>query len=153
MWSKDFTQSSVDDRWAARCGEKQGSGRRLSWSSLHTSRPGWRSPRFRPGGKCSPPPGVPASVLPGISPSICSPSIRGNLGWYGLPGERCGDGWRRGRLHRVAGHRGAHEISASAGRLISSYRAGLVALCEALARLRAANQTKQACSGRALASL
>ena len=31
-------------------------------------------------------------------------------------------------LHRVAGHRGAHEISASAGRLSSSYRAELVAL-------------------------
>ena len=72
-----LTQSSVDDRWAGRCGEKQGSGRRLSWSSLHTSRPGWRSPRFRPGGKYSPPLGVPASVCPERSKSTCSPSLRG----------------------------------------------------------------------------
>ena len=71
-----------------RCGEKQGSGRRLSRSSLHTSWPGWGSPRFRPGGKCSPLPGVPASVCPGRSPNTCSPSLRGQPGFVWITRRR-----------------------------------------------------------------
>ena len=124
------------NRQAAKCGEPQESRRRSSRSILHTSRPGWKSLRSRPGGKCSPPPGVLASVRPGRTPLSCSTSPRGQPGWFGLPGDGWSDGWRRGRLHLVAGRRDAHEISASAGRLGSSYRAGLVALCEAFACLR-----------------
>ena len=87
-------------------------------ASAHLLRAFWR--QSAPGGRHShvvPPPG-------------------GNLGLHGLPGDGWSDGWRRGRLHRVAGRRDAHEISTSAGRLGSSYRAGLVALCEAFACLR-----------------
>ena len=114
-------------------------------ASVHLPRAFWR--QSAPGGRHShavPPPG-------------------GNLGWYGLPGDGWSDGWRRGRLHRVAGRRDAHEISASAGRLGSSYRAGLVALCEAFACLRDRPTKyqnplivyicKQAYLGRALESL
>ena len=64
------------------------------------------------------------------------PPSSGNLGWYGLPGDGRSAGWRRGRLHRVAGRRGAHEISTPAVGLGSTYRAWLVVLCETLACLR-----------------
>ena len=89
------------NRQATKCGEPQESRRRSIRSSLHTSRPGWRSPRPRPGDKCSPPPGVPASVRPGKPPPTCSPSLRGQHGIVRITRRRM-ELWMAARTHHVA---------------------------------------------------